>query len=289
MESVKRSPSLRPGRFLGKEIGALSVGPLRITETVYSPRMALPDHSHQWPFLCFVIRGTYDDTAAHSVSQCDAGNIAYGPADVAHQSQFGPAGARCLNIALDPAWIADFPAGIAATTTHLYGGGPGARFLALRLYQEVVRPDSLSEMAIEGLSRALVAAVVRHQQSDEATAPPWLDRAVAIASVKFAEPIGVTAIAKRVGVHPNHVARMFKARLGCTVGEFIRRKRTEAVCLLLTESTLPLANVAYQAGFCDQSHMTRVFRDATGYTPAEYRRLAGSPSAGSSPLRAEDD
>ena len=34
----------------------------------------------------------------------------------------------------------------------------------------------------------------------------------------------------------------------------------------------PVATVALEAGYCDQSHMTRVFRGQTGTTPAAYRR-----------------
>jgi AraC-like DNA-binding protein len=39
---------------------------------------------------------------------------------------------------------------------------------------------------------------------------------------------------------------------------------------------VPLSQVAYAAGFADQSHLTRTFRRATGYTPGLYRRLRGA-------------
>ena len=35
----------------------------------------------------------------------------------------------------------------------------------------------------------------------------------------------------------------------------------------------PLADVAVEAGFADQAHLTRMFRDAFGLTPARYRAL----------------
>jgi AraC-like DNA-binding protein len=34
-----------------------------------------------------------------------------------------------------------------------------------------------------------------------------------------------------------------------------------------------LVEVAYDAGFADQAHFTRVFRSAVGLTPARYRAL----------------
>jgi len=36
----------------------------------------------------------------------------------------------------------------------------------------------------------------------------------------------------------------------------------------------PIGDIALDAGFCDQAHFTRAFREFTGTTPAEYRRQA---------------
>ncbi len=40
----------------------------------------------------------------------------------------------------------------------------------------------------------------------------------------------------------------------------------------LARSDMPLVEVALSAGFGNQSHLTRVFKRATGLTPAAYRR-----------------
>ena len=42
---------------------------------------------------------------------------------------------------------------------------------------------------------------------------------------------------------------------------------------MLVESDEPLREIAVGAGFAHQSHFTRVFKEATGVTPAEFRRL----------------
>jgi AraC family transcriptional regulator len=41
---------------------------------------------------------------------------------------------------------------------------------------------------------------------------------------------------------------------------------------LLRESALPLADIAVQCGFADQSHFTRVFSGRTGLSPGRWRR-----------------
>jgi len=42
---------------------------------------------------------------------------------------------------------------------------------------------------------------------------------------------------------------------------------------MLEDPSFALATIALEAGFADQSHFTRTFRRATGFTPREYRRL----------------
>jgi transcriptional regulator GlxA family with amidase domain len=53
--------------------------------------------------------------------------------------------------------------------------------------------------------------------------------------------------------------------------ETLRRRRVEAAAILLESSGLELAEIAAQAGFCDQSHMNRAFKKFLGRTPAAAR------------------
>lgn len=68
--------------------------------------------------------------------------------------------------------------------------------------------------------------------------------------------------------------RAFKARTGSTPHAYVTALRLERAQRLLVGGLLPLAEVAVQCGFADQSHFTRVFRREVGTTPARYRALA---------------
>src|SRR3546814_17031619 len=76
------------------------------------------------------------------------------------------------------------------------------------------------------------------------------------------------------GVHPVHLAREFHRRFGCTVGHYIRQRRIEFACHRLTASRDPLFEVAVEAGFSDQSHLTKPFRRLVGLPP-EIGRATG--------------
>jgi AraC family transcriptional regulator len=58
------------------------------------------------------------------------------------------------------------------------------------------------------------------------------------------------------------------------VGTYVRRLRVELAGRWLTDTDLPLAEIALAAGFCDQSHFSNLFRRIIGVTPSHYRRQA---------------
>ena len=76
-----------------------------------------------------------------------------------------------------------------------------------------------------------------------------------------------------MGVHPAHLARCFKREYGQTVGEYARALRLEWAAEQLALDDASLAEIALGAGFADQSHFTRAFRQHAGVTPGRYREL----------------
>lgn len=104
--------------------------------------------------------------------------------------------------------------------------------------------------------------------------PRWLDRIEERLRKRYREPISLHQLATVAGVHPVHVSRVFRLHCGDSVRAFVQRLRVLHACRLITEERMPLAAAAAESGFCDQSHMTRVFRAITGMQPARFRRAA---------------
>jgi transcriptional regulator GlxA family with amidase domain len=46
----------------------------------------------------------------------------------------------------------------------------------------------------------------------------------------------------------------------------------ELACVLIGASSRPLAQIALECGFCDQSRLTRTFAKRLGTTPARWRQ-----------------
>ena len=88
----------------------------------------------------------------------------------------------------------------------------------------------------------------------------------------LAYDIGVSDLAKAVGYSAVQFTRLFKRATGIAPYRFIQERRIETVRFALT-SAATLAEIAAATGFCNQEHMTRVFRAFHGITPGRYRRM----------------
>jgi transcriptional regulator GlxA family with amidase domain len=90
--------------------------------------------------------------------------------------------------------------------------------------------------------------------------------------VHLGESIDLLMLAGVAGLSVHHFARQFKQSLGVAPHRYLTQKRVERAQDLLAQTDLSLAEIAYAAGFSDQSHLARHFRYMLGTTPREFRR-----------------
>jgi len=76
------------------------------------------------------------------------------------------------------------------------------------------------------------------------------------------------------GRHPAHISRAFRRYFGKSITQFVRERRLQRAAELLRNEEAPLAQIALECGFCDQSHFTNVFRHYAGITPSRIRLRA---------------
>jgi AraC family transcriptional regulator len=127
-------------------------------------------------------------------------------------------------------------------------------------------------LAAEGLVLQLIATAGREAACTGRV--PWLRRARELLHERVPDvPGSLTELAAEVGVHPAHLARCFRREYGQTVGEHARALRLEWAAEQLALDDASLAEIALRAGFADQSHFTRAFRQHAGVTPGRYREL----------------
>ena len=152
-------------------------------------------------------------------------------------------------------------------------------WLGWRLVRELRASDVAAPLAAEGLALELFAAACREGGTERLASPPpaWLATAEEFLRAHVGERVGLGDLALEVGVTRTHLARMFRAHLGLSVGEYARQLRLAAAAADVAGGQRPLAVIAAKAGFADQSHFTRQFRQAFGMTPRQYRQARNAP------------
>src|ERR1700744_2843807 len=84
----------------------------------------------------------------------------------------------------------------------------------------------------------------------------------------------LSAVARR---SPAHFSRKFKLAVGESPHAYVVRRRLERACHLMMTTVASLSEIALGVGFSDQAHLCRLFRQAFGQSPANWRRERRMP------------
>ena len=226
------------------------------------------------PYLAVVLDGEVEKSFARRRMRLRRRSAVTMPAGATHSARFGPRGARIAIV--KPRAVSDPAAQHLARLDEV--GGASLEWLGRRLTDELRASDDVAPLAAEGFALELLATGTRQVRRDRTVRPPrWLRDAEEVLRTRIAEPVGLRQLAAAVGVRPSELARAFRMHRGVSVGEYGRRLRIEWAAGEIAGRERPLAEIAVEAGFADQSHFTRVFKRYVGTTPARYRGCTHVP------------
>ena len=259
----------RTARVQKPVVRTLAAAPgMAITEIAYRPGETQPRHHHAASSVTLVLAGGIEERVG---AACEMGrplSVVVKPAGTEHANRVGPHGAVTIQVSIRRDCLADRP----LHAWRWLHGDPAARpFFACLAAARAERSDT---RMIEALVIELLASLPADHHRNVEAPPRWLERVAEVVDDTFAAAPRVDVLARDVGVHPVYLARRFRQHYGTSITERIRRRRVERAAGLLGGSRTPLSAVAYESGFADQSHLSRVFRRATGLTPGRYRTLA---------------
>jgi AraC family transcriptional regulator len=248
-----------------------------LSERVYPPGFRTPRHLHSKPLFCMVLDGAYYEIHGGQSRYCTPATLVFHAAHEDHLEQFERSGGRSLIVELEPGWlerVQELSAIRLDSTAAL--DGSALQPLRARLYKEFLSPDDASRLVIEGILFEIAGELARAHGPRDPRPPRWLEQSRELVRERYASRLSLADIAETVGVHPVHLAQAFRKFYRCTVGEHVRSMRIEFACRQLTLTDMPLSQIALLAGFADQSHFTRTFKQMVGVAPSQYRELTSS-------------
>jgi AraC family transcriptional regulator len=249
---------------------------LGIFESLYPARLRQARHTHALASFSFVLAGSYLETCGAHTATRQASTVIFHPPQESHAVEYQSDPVRILSVQIDSNRLSYLKDRAIVFDSSATGRTETIVWLGDRLYQEFRYADSVSALALEGLVFEILAEASRAQTAPKKNSPRWLSQAEEFLHENFSSSFAFDDVARSVGVHPVHLARVFRKSNGCTIGEYVRRLRLDfAAKEIVTTDTL-LSDIACAAGFADQSHLTRTFRARFGMTPSEYRRLRKS-------------
>lgn len=95
----------------------------------------------------------------------------------------------------------------------------------------------------------------------------------------YEQPLLLETLATKAGLSVAQLDRRMKKIFHISTGQFIIKTRIDAAAEQLRNSGKTITDIALDCGFCDQSALTRQFRQVIGLSPGEYRRWAQPENA----------
>lgn len=262
---------------IGRLLSRKKIGRFVFVHHDYPALAASARHSHPWLHLTMVGRGQYRRSVGRRTADLQAGSLSLLQTNDSHADSYAP-GSACLHVVIPPEVEETLArrVGVRGRTGQLAPTLSARFFTALQ--REFARTDSESPLIVEALLLDLISRYLDVIRERTSARPRWLGLLLNYLDDSFEKRWSLETMSAEMGVQPVYLCRTFSEHLGCTLGEYIRLQRVMRGRQLLAIGADTLAQIAGQAGFCDQSHFTRAFKNHFGITPGHWRRKRiGSP------------
>ena len=117
--------------------------------------------------------------------------------------------------------------------------------------------------------------VIRRSSDIVAIEDPVIADAIRYIETHRREYLLVSSVAEAVMVSQRTLQKRFRKALGRSVRDEIRRSRIDLASKMLTETNLPVKQVARKLGYSSSKHISRYFKKAKNMSVSEYRRRFG--------------
>jgi two-component system response regulator YesN len=138
-------------------------------------------------------------------------------------------------------------------------------------FTELNRATDLDELLFK-LNDILTNFITRVSATKEKKKKIKIRKMIDYIDQNFTRKIKSEEVALIGGLSTSRSLHLFKEETGLSLSEYIKRLRVDYGKYLLLNTDVNIADCAIEAGFFDQSHFTKTFKQMEKSTPAQFRR-----------------
>ncbi|MEQ9280250.1 MAG: AraC family transcriptional regulator [Balneola sp.] len=270
MISHKNTISLKKGTYLAPDVSTCNFNDLLVGVTKYqTPTETGVWHSHENPMISFVLYGSNKENREGLTFERTPGSINFYHSNELHQNIYNKFPSKHISLEIDSAFLNKYEY-TESQIEMAVANNEYSIFTFTKLLSEAFLNDSQSSSSVEMVVLSFIENAINPK---EQKIPEWMNLVRDILKDRWNENISLHQLSESADVHPTTISKHFRNYFQCTLGEYSRKIKVARSIEIINSSKTSFTEVAYQCGFSDQSHFTRVFKSCTGLLPKQFVKL----------------
>ncbi len=237
-----------------------------VERSVYPPDLYMAPHKDKLSRISIILDGELWESTDQGEVKATRNSVVIKPNDVVHENTFGPTPLRLLSISFnDNSLLTD------RFDAWQWINHPAINVLGIRLWTQMqgVKDEKRLMMLFEDFFTTLARLGKAHF-----TRPAeWPATLKALLETDLDAPQTIQALSEQLSLHRVSLARGFKKEFALSPVQFRQYTRVATALQQLALTQKSLSAIAYDAGFSDQSHLSRSLKSLVGCTPGGFRRM----------------
>lgn len=143
----------------------------------------------------------------------------------------------------------------------------------LNLYRDLIELRSPLKVSL-WFEDFILETVDRILEEQQLTGNQHIEKAKQIINRDFTKDVSLQSVSDELKLSPNYISRLFKQSTGKSFVDYVTSLRVERAKSLLTEQNLKVNEISRMVGYHNSYYFIKVFKEFTGVTPGEYRKLS---------------
>lgn len=252
--------------FMSRDSNILHFDRFNVERSVYPPGLYMAPHRDKLSRISIILDGELWESTEQGEVKATRNSVVIKPNDVVHENTFGSAPLRLLSISFnDNSLLTD------RFDTWQWINHPAIHVLGIRLWTQM--QGVRDEKRLMALFEEFFTTLARLGQAHHTRPAEWPAALKKLLETDLDAPQTIQALSEQLSLHRVSVARGFRKEYALSPVQFRQYTRVATALQELALTQKSLSAIAYDAGFADQSHLSRSLKSLVGCTPGGFRRM----------------